>query len=59
MKRKIRSKRRLLTPRTILCLPDLEVAKSAVLNSPSCPDAQRGWPRSHYPRPRLGAGSPR
>jgi hypothetical protein len=24
-------------------LPDLEVAKSAVLNSLSCPDAQRGY----------------
>jgi hypothetical protein len=24
-------------------LPDLEVAKSAVLNSHSCPDAQRGY----------------
>jgi hypothetical protein len=42
MKQKIRSKRKLLTPKTILRLPDLEVAKSAVLNSLSCPDAQRG-----------------
>jgi hypothetical protein len=29
--------------RTILRLPDLEVAKSAVLNSLACPDAQRGY----------------
>ena len=43
MKQKIRSKRKLLTPKTILRLPDLEVAKSAVLNSLSCPDAQRGY----------------
>ena len=27
----------------VLWLPDLEVAKSAVLNSLSCPDAQRGY----------------
>lgn len=40
MKQKTRSK---ATPRTILRLPDLEVAKSAVLNSFSCPDAQRGY----------------
>ena len=43
MKQKIRSKRKLRTPKTILRLPDLEVAKSAVLNSLSCPDAQRGY----------------
>src|ERR1700722_15911108 len=43
MKQKIRNKRKLLTPTTILRLPDLEVAKSAVLNSLSCPDAQRGY----------------
>src|SRR6201996_742961 len=43
MKQKIRSKRKLFTPKTILRLPDLEVAKSAVLNSLSCPDAQRGY----------------
>ena len=29
--------------KTVLPLPDLEVAKSAVLNSLSCPDAQRGY----------------
>ena len=43
MKQKIRNKRKFLTPKTILRLPDLEVAKSAVLNSLSCPDAQRGY----------------
>jgi hypothetical protein len=43
MKQKIRSKRKLLSPKTILRLPDLEVAKSAVLNSLCCPDAQRGY----------------
>jgi len=43
MKQKIRSKRKLLTPKTILRLPDLEVAKSDVLNSLSCPDTQRGY----------------
>lgn len=29
--------------KAVLRLPDLEVAKSAVLNSLSCPDAQRGY----------------
>src|SRR5450755_3252137 len=29
--------------KTVLRLPDLEVAKSSVLNSLSCPDAQRGY----------------
>jgi len=43
MQQKIRNKRKLLTPKTILRLPDLEVAKSAVLDSLSCPDAQRGY----------------
>jgi hypothetical protein len=43
MKHKTRSKGKLRTPKTILRLPDLEVAKSAVLNSLSCPDAQRGY----------------
>ena len=32
MKQKIHSKRKLRTPKTILRLPDLDVAKSAVLN---------------------------
>jgi hypothetical protein len=39
MKHKTRSKGKLRTPKTILRLPDLEVAKSAVLNSLSCPDS--------------------
>ncbi len=43
MKQKIRSKRKPLPPKTILRLPDLEVARPAVLNSLSCPDAQRGY----------------
>jgi hypothetical protein len=43
MKHKTRSKGKLRTPKTILRLPDLEVVKSAVLNSLSCPDAQRGY----------------
>jgi hypothetical protein len=30
-------------PKSVLRLPDLEVAKSAVLNRLSCPDAQRGY----------------
>jgi hypothetical protein len=29
--------------KSVLRLPDLEVAKSAVLSSLSCPDAQRGY----------------
>src|SRR5450755_5100276 len=29
--------------KTILRLPDLDIAKSAVINSLSCPDAQRGY----------------
>jgi len=29
--------------KSVLGLPDLEVGKSAVLNSLSCPDAQRGY----------------
>ena len=36
-----KDKRRI--PKSILRLPDLEVAKSAVLNSLCCPDAQRGY----------------
>ncbi len=31
------------TSKSILRLPDLEVAKTAVINSLSCPDAQRGY----------------
>jgi len=42
MKRKPRRKK-LNNPKAILRLPDLEAAKSAVLSSLSCPDAQRGY----------------
>src|SRR5882724_1144194 len=37
----LKGKRRV--PKSVLRLPDLEVAKSAVLNSLSCPDARRGY----------------
>ncbi len=40
-KQKRNAKTRL--PKSALRLPDLEVAKSTVLNSPSCPDARRGY----------------
>ena len=43
MKQRTRNRRKLSTPKSILRLPDLEAAKSAVLNSLSCPDAQRGY----------------
>jgi len=42
MKRKPRRKER-RGAKSIQRLPDLEAAKSAVLNSLSCPDAQRGY----------------
>ena len=42
MKRKPHRKER-RSAKSILRLPDLEAAKSAVLNSLSCPDAQRGY----------------
>jgi hypothetical protein len=43
MKRKPRKEKR-NSVKSILRLPDLEAAKSAVLNSLSCPDARRGYP---------------
>jgi len=43
MKRKPRREKR-NSATSILRLPDLEDAKSAVLNSLSCPDARRGYP---------------
>src|SRR3984957_6924461 len=43
MKRKSQSKRKRNIPKSVLRLPDLEHAKSAVLNSLSSPDAQRGY----------------
>src|SRR5450759_1904278 len=43
MKRKPGRKGQRSVGKSILRLPDLEVAKSAVLGSLSCPDAQRGY----------------
>ena len=43
MKRKSKRKQKHVATKSVLRLPDLEVAKSAVLNSLSCPDAQRGY----------------
>jgi site-specific recombinase XerD len=43
MKRKSKRKQKHVAKNSVLRLPDLEVAKSAVLNSLSCPDAQRGY----------------
>jgi hypothetical protein len=37
------SQRKEQPTKSILRLPDLEVAKTAVINSLSCPDAQRGY----------------
>src|SRR6516165_4671262 len=42
MKKK-RQRRKRSHAKSILRLPDLEVAKAAVINSLSCPDAQRGY----------------
>jgi hypothetical protein len=39
MKRKNHPKRKSIPAKSILRLPDLEVAKNAVINSLSCPDA--------------------
>jgi hypothetical protein len=43
MKKNRSSKRARKAPKTILRLPDLDHAKAAVLNSLTCPDAQRGY----------------
>jgi hypothetical protein len=43
MKKKNHRKRKSSHTKSILRLPDLEVAKTAVINSLSCPDAQRGY----------------
>ena len=43
MKQKTRRNQKPGNPKTILRLPDLEVARSAILNSLSSPDAQRGY----------------
>jgi len=43
MKQKPRSRRRRHSTKSILCLPDLELAKAAVLNSLNSTDATRGY----------------
>src|ERR1700692_1209923 len=43
MKAKSHRKVKRTHAKTILRLPDLDIAKAAVLNSLSCPDAQRGY----------------
>ncbi|HEV2499019.1 MAG TPA: hypothetical protein VGY31_05515 [Terriglobia bacterium] len=43
MKKNRSSKRVRRAPKTVLRLPDLDHAKAAVLNSLTCPDAQRGY----------------
>ena len=43
MKQQQKRKAKGRVAKSVLRLPDLEVAKSAVLNSLSCPDAQRGY----------------
>ena len=43
MKKKTRSKTRRATTRSVLRLLNLELAKAAVLNSLTSPDAQRGY----------------
>src|SRR5215471_16741345 len=43
MKRKPHSRTKRTTTKSVLRLPDLEHAKSAVLNSLTSPDAQRGY----------------
>src|ERR1017187_3195543 len=43
VKQKHWNKIKVQVAKSVLRLPDLEVAKSGVLNSLSCPDAQRGY----------------
>src|ERR1017187_2880803 len=43
MNQKPISRRRRSSTKSVLCLPDLEHAKAAVLSSLTCPDAQRGY----------------
>jgi hypothetical protein len=43
MKKNCSSKRSSRAPKAILRLPDLDHAKAAVLNSLTCPEAQRGY----------------
>lgn len=43
MKKNLFSKRSRRAPKAVLRLPDLDHTKSAVLNSPNCPEAQCGY----------------
>ena len=43
MKQKPRSRRKRSCTKSVLRMPDLEPAKAGVLNSLTCPDAQRGY----------------
>lgn len=43
MRKQHARKKRRTTPKTVLRLPDLDQAKSAVLNSLTSADAQRGY----------------
>jgi hypothetical protein len=43
MKQKQKRNSKVRVTKSVMRWPDLEVAKSAVLNSLSCPDAQRGY----------------
>ena len=43
MKAKSRRKVKSTHAKTILRLPDLDIAKAAVIHSLSCPDAQQGY----------------
>src|SRR5260370_1601323 len=43
MKKKPHGRAKRNPAKSILLLPDLEIAKAAVINSLSCPDAQRGY----------------
>jgi len=65
MKSKPRRSEKRGSARSILRLPDLNVAKSAVLSSLSCPDAQRGYRHAidefvdwYCSEPRLSFSSP-
>jgi hypothetical protein len=43
VKKKTNPKKRGGCAKSVLRLPDLEIAKTEVINSLSCPDAQRGY----------------
>ncbi len=55
MKQKPRSRRKRSCTKSVLRMPDLEPAKAGVLNSLTCPDAQKGI----SPRHRLCSAVPR